>query len=240
VALAVLTWRASQDRARYVRHVVLTVIVSLVVASWYLVPYLGWGFLHSSKQVDDLFQGGGIQDSPLLFLTPTPLGVLQLIGVIGMVWWRGRAWWGKPMLVLTAGIYAYWLLGLAAFVLVGRHLLLQDTPRLIAPLLAAAGVLTIAHTAPRLVRRLTAGTVPAGLPTLSLCLLMIWIAVTGRGFFWPVFPMLFLGLNLVKTVVQRESIIEREVLRLEEQAAKDSPPELPAERGDPDEAGEGR
>jgi hypothetical protein len=42
LALAVLTWRASQDRARYVRHVVLTVIVALVVASWYLVPYLGW------------------------------------------------------------------------------------------------------------------------------------------------------------------------------------------------------
>ena len=74
----------------------------------------------------------------------------------------------------------------------------------------------------------------------SIICTVIWIAVTGRGFFWPVFPMLFLGLNLVKTVVQRESIIEREVLRLEEQAAKDSPPELLAERGDPDEAEEGR
>ena len=74
----------------------------------------------------------------------------------------------------------------------------------------------------------------------SIICTVIWIAVTGGGFFWPVFPMLFLGLNLVKTVVQRESIIEREVLRLEEQAAKDSPPELPAERGDPDEAEEGR
>jgi Domain of unknown function (DUF1707) len=74
----------------------------------------------------------------------------------------------------------------------------------------------------------------------SIICTVIWIAVTGRGFFWPVFPMLFLGLNLVKTVVQRESVIEREVLRLEEQAAKDTAPELPAERGDPDEAREGR
>jgi len=74
----------------------------------------------------------------------------------------------------------------------------------------------------------------------SIICTVIWIAVTGGGFFWPVFPMLFLGLNLVKTVVQRESIIEHEVLRLEEQAAKDSPPELLAERGDPDEAEEGR
>src|SRR6266700_4391423 len=70
LALAVLTWRASPERARYVRHVALTVIVGLVVASWYLIPYLGWGLLHGSSQVDDLFQGGGIQDSPLLFLDP--------------------------------------------------------------------------------------------------------------------------------------------------------------------------
>ena len=63
---------------------------------------------------------------------------------------------------------------------------------------------------------------------------VIWIAV-GGGFFWPVFPMLFLGLNLVKTVVQRESAIEREVARLEKQAAKDALPESPAGRGDREE-----
>jgi hypothetical protein len=63
---------------------------------------------------------------------------------------------------------------------------------------------------------------------------VIWIAFTSGAFFWPIFPMLFLGLNLVKTVVQRESIIEREVLRLEKQAAKDAAPGLPAKRDDPD------
>ena len=178
VALAVLTWRASPDRARYVRHIVLTVIVSLVVASWYLVPYLGWGFLHGSKQVDDLFQGGGIQDSPLLFLTPSPLGVLELIGVIGLLWYRGRVWWGRPLLLLTASAYAYWLLGLAAFSLTGHTLLLQDTPRMIGPILAAAGVLTIVHTAPSIARRISVRSVPAGLPALALCLLVVWTAIT--------------------------------------------------------------
>jgi hypothetical protein len=68
----------------------------------------------------------------------------------------------------------------------------------------------------------------------SIICTVIWIAVSGQGFFWPVFPMLFLGLNLVKTVVQRESVIEREVLRLEEQAAKDTAPELPTRHSDPD------
>ncbi len=102
LALAVLTWRASPDRARYVRQVALTILVAVVVASWYLIPYLGWGLLHGSSQVDDLFQGGGIQNSPLLFLSPTPLGVLELIGVAGLVWWRGRVWWGRPLLLLAA------------------------------------------------------------------------------------------------------------------------------------------
>jgi len=63
---------------------------------------------------------------------------------------------------------------------------------------------------------------------------VIWIAV-GGGFFWPLFPMVFLGLNVVKTVVQRESAIEREVARLEKQAAKDALPDSPAGRGDREE-----
>jgi len=69
----------------------------------------------------------------------------------------------------------------------------------------------------------------------SVICTVIWIAVGGGGFFWPVFPMLFLGLNLVKTVVQRESAIEHEVVRLEKQAAKDALPDSPAARGDRDE-----
>jgi Arabinofuranosyltransferase N terminal len=185
VALAVVTWRASAERARYVRHVALTIVVALVVASWYLIPYAGWGLLHSSSQVEYQYQGGGIQDSPLMFLAPTPLGVLELIGVIGLAWWRGRVWWGIPLLLLTAGTYAYWLLGLAAFVLANHHLLLQDTPRLIGPLLAAAGVLTIAQAAPGVVRRLSVRTVPAGLPALALCLLITWTAVTSWQAWMP-------------------------------------------------------
>ena len=185
LALAVLTWRASPDRARYVRHVALTILVAVAVASWYWIPYLGWGLLHGSSQVEYQYQGGGIQDSPLLFLSPTPLGVLELIGVVGLVWWRGRVWWGKPLLLLTGGIYAYWLLGLASFVVANHHLLLQDTPRLTSLVLATAGVLTIAHTAPGVVRRLSIRTVPAGLPALALCLLIIWTGFTAWQAWMP-------------------------------------------------------
>jgi hypothetical protein len=188
LALAVLTWRASPERARYVRHVVLTIVVGLVVASWYVVPYGAWGIMHGSKQVDDLFQGGGIQDSPLLFLSPTPLGVLELIGVAGLLWWRGRVWWGKPLLLLTGSAYAYWLLGLASFSLTGHTLLLQDTPRMIGPMLAAAGVLTIAQAGPGLLRKISIRTIPAGLPALALCLLIIWTAFTAWQGWMPGAP----------------------------------------------------
>jgi hypothetical protein len=194
LALAVLTWRASAYRARYVRHVALTIAVAVLVASWYLIPYLGWGFLHGSNQVEYQYQGGGIQDSPLSFLSPTPLGVLQLIGVIGLLWWRGRVWWGKPLLLLTCGIYAYWLVGLAAFVLVGHHMLLQDTPRLNTLVLAAAGVLTIAHTAPSVARRISAGIVPAGLPALALCVLATFIAISAWQSWMPGGPTAAIGL----------------------------------------------
>jgi hypothetical protein len=208
LALAVLTWRASPDRARYVRHAALTIVVGLVVASWYLIPYLGWGLLHGSSQVDDLFQGGGIQDSPLLFLSPTPLGVLELIGVAGLVWWRGRVWWGIPLLLLTGSAYAYWLLGLASFSLSGHTLLLQDTPRMTGPLLAVAGVLTIAHTIPGIVRRLSVRTVPAGLPALALCLLITWTAITSWQAWMPGGPASTSGLfqPAVSTTVNDTSL----------------------------------
>src|SRR5262249_47678318 len=75
-------------------------------------------------------------------------GVLELIGVAGLVWWRGRVWWGKPLLLLAVGIYAYWLLGLAFFVVANHHLLLQDTPPLTSLGLAAAGGLTLLHPPP--------------------------------------------------------------------------------------------
>ena len=69
----------------------------------------------------------------------------------------------------------------------------------------------------------------------SIICTVIWVAFSAGSFFWPIFPMLFLGLNLVKTVVQRESIIEREILRLEKQAAKGELPDSPADRDGPDE-----
>lgn len=48
----------------------------------------------------------------------------------------------------------------------------------------------------------------------SIICTVLWVAFDRGGFFWPMFPMLFLGLSLVGTIARRESVIEREVLRL--------------------------
>jgi hypothetical protein len=178
-ALAVLTWRASPDRRRYLTHIALTLAVTAAVASWYLVPYVAWALMHGAQEMDMFVGGGGIQASPLPFLAMTPLAVLEAVGLAGMVWYRRRTWWATPLLLLTASAYAYRLLYLIMFVLNGHTGSMQDTLRLIGPLLAMAGVLTVVQAAPSLARRLaTARPLPPGLPTLGLCVLLGWTAMT--------------------------------------------------------------
>jgi hypothetical protein len=72
----------------------------------------------------------------------------------------------------------------------------------------------------------------------SVICTVIWLAVSRAGFFWPVFPMLFLGLNLIKTIAQRESVIDREIRRLEKKEAKDALSKPVADRDHPDEIAE--
>jgi hypothetical protein len=177
-ALSVLTWRASPDRGRYLRHIALTLAVTAVVSSWYLVPYAGWAFMHGVQEMD-MFKGGGIESSLLPFLAATPLAALEVAGLAGMVWYRRRTWWAAPILLLTASAYAYRLFYLTMFIVKGHTGSMQDTPRLIGPLLAMAGVLTVVQAAPGLTRRLTAAkTLPSELPLLGLCLVIAWTAVT--------------------------------------------------------------
>jgi hypothetical protein len=177
VALAVLTWRASSDRGRYLRHIALTLAVAAVVSAWYLGPYAAWAVMHGVQEMD-MYKGGGIESSLLPFLAATPLAALELAGLAGMLWYRSRVWWAVPLLLLTASAYAYRLLYLSYFILAGHTGAMQDTPRLIEPLLATAGVLTVVQAAPGLIRRFTATKPPPGLPVLGLCLVVAWTAVT--------------------------------------------------------------
>lgn len=49
----------------------------------------------------------------------------------------------------------------------------------------------------------------------SLICLVIWVAVGAGSFFWPIFPIVFIGMNPLRTLLLRESIIERKIEKLE-------------------------
>ncbi|MBO0814990.1 MAG: hypothetical protein J2P30_07550, partial [Actinobacteria bacterium] len=176
-ALIVVTWRGSPERGRYLRHVALIIAVAAVVSSWYVVPYAAWAIMHGVQEMD-MYHGGGISASPLPFLAMTPLAVLELTGLAGLIWYRSRAWWATPLLLLTASTYAYWLLYLVIFIVRGHTGTLQDTHRLIEPLLAMSGVLTVVQAWPGVIRRLAgARTAWPGVAAAGLCLLLAWTAV---------------------------------------------------------------
>jgi hypothetical protein len=109
---------------------------------------------------------------------------------------------------------------------------LGELPALVADLVPAGGAAAAARPAPARAADLRAQgarkwrkdveEATAGLLVPGAVLTVIWLTVAGGGFFWPLVPMLFLGLNLIKTVVRREAAIEQEVRRLEKQAAREA------------------
>lgn len=59
----------------------------------------------------------------------------------------------------------------------------------------------------------------------SLVCVVIWAAVMFGGFFWPAFVIAGTGINLVRTLVRRQDIIERHRRRLEKKAKELGPGE---------------
>ncbi|MBO0842193.1 MAG: DUF1707 domain-containing protein [Nocardioides sp.] len=47
----------------------------------------------------------------------------------------------------------------------------------------------------------------------SLICTIIWIA-TGAGYFWPIFPIVFIGINPLQTLLRREPIIQRRMEKI--------------------------
>jgi hypothetical protein len=179
VVLACLTWRTSADRRRYVSYLVKVVVVAAVTASWYLVPY-GWTLLTDGGQmVSDLFPAPAVTSGLFPFLAATPLGLLQTIGLLGLVWYRRAAWWATPLLCLVAGAYLYRAVATARYLLTGHTGLFYHTDRMITVLLAIAGVLTIVHAAPGLIHRFaTRDTIPRGLTATTVAVLIGWCGFT--------------------------------------------------------------
>jgi hypothetical protein len=177
-ALIVLGWRRARSRGRYVARLGGVAAVALLTSSWYLVPYVSWAATHGLQGMAMQHQGAALTLNPFPFLSITPFGALTAIGLVGLVWYRRRAWWATPLLALVVGAYVYRVAGEAINVHMGNTMLAQYTPRAIAGLLAAAGVLTLGRGVPEALRRLSIAR-PAWLGALGIAFLALFAINAG-------------------------------------------------------------
>lgn len=177
IAILVSTWRRSTDRAGYLRRVLLIAAVTVVVAAPYLVPW-GWGVLTMEGQaVSDEYVVSGLTLNTFPFLKPTLLGALELVGLVGLVWYRRRTEWAWPMLYLVIGSYLFWLLTGIRFVFSDHTTLFFYVPLLTGAVLVAGGVLTLATAGPALARKF-AVTPPYRTGAAVTAGAMLWVGFT--------------------------------------------------------------
>ena len=154
VALIVIAWRTEPDRWAYLRRLGLVVLVSFVVSSWYVVPF-GWDSLTKGGQsISDLYVSSSLNSGLFPFLDVNPLGLLQLVGLVGLVWLWRSVWWARPLLLLIISAYGYRVLSMIRYVLTQHTGFMHYTARLYGVLFTVAGILVLAHLAPIVLRRL--------------------------------------------------------------------------------------
>ncbi|WP_326551191.1 arabinofuranosyltransferase [Micromonospora sp. NBC_01813] len=181
MVLIVLAWRAEPDRLAYLRRLALVATVATVTSSWYVLPYLWALFTDGGGQlVSDLYASPYYLHGLLPFLglqagdqSDLLLRGLQAVGMIGLVWLLRSAWWARPLLLIAAAAFAYRLLSLVRFMLTGHTGFAHYTLRLYGVVLAIAGVLTLVHVVPLLLRRLRLAP-PVGLVGVPLAILLAW------------------------------------------------------------------
>jgi hypothetical protein len=201
LALIVITARATSSWRAHLLHLLGVAVTAFVVASWYVVPFVTTLLTQGGERVSDFWMSPSIADRPLVlpFLDATPIAVVELVGLLGMVWYRRTTWWAQPLLLVVASCYAYRILFLLKTAQDNHTGYLQYTETLISMALVIAGVLTTAEGAPRLWSRLatraaSATTHPLGPATHPLApareravavtgvaAIVVWAAMQG----WP-------------------------------------------------------
>ena len=159
LALAVMGWRDArrrgQDRA-FLLHLAGIVGTAVVVAAWYLVPFVHALLTIGGPRVNDYYVAGEITSDPLAVhrLIEGSLAPLTIIGLVGLLAFRRRRWWAAPLLALLAGAYLYRMVFLLVFVATGHTGYLDYTGRIISMLLIIGGILTAWTAAPIIAARL--------------------------------------------------------------------------------------
>lgn len=180
LTLLVSTWRGEQQRWPYLRYLALTMAVTFAVSAWYVVPFVWVSITRPGQQVSDLFLAKSINRELFPFLEMTPIGLLQLVGLVGLIYLYRRQWWARPILLVIMGVYAYRLVAMIRFVVTGHTAFLQYTVRLYSVLFTIAGLLVLAYFAPVVADRLHL-TRPRMVGLTILGVVLAWTASTFAG-----------------------------------------------------------
>src|SRR5690606_33142939 len=175
--VAFLTWRAATNRRAYLKHLAGVAVTAAALSASYVVPF-EWAVLtRDGKMISDQYLFGSLNDNVFPFLEATPLGVLQLVGLAGLLWFRTSTRWATPLLAIAVGTLVFRVLATIRLVLTGHTSFMAYSAALVIATLTAAGVVVIWHASPRIVARL--GLAPAsGLPAAALALLLAWSTYT--------------------------------------------------------------
>jgi hypothetical protein len=174
VAIAYFTWRRSTDRPAYLLHLLKVIGVSMLVAAWYLGPYL-WEMLTSgTNAVSDMFEPEGMNLTLFPFLDTTPVAALELIGLSGLVWFARKTWWAPLLLALAAGAFAYRVIATIRYAFSGHTMFYHYSVSLYGTVLVIAGVLVLVRAVPQVLKRLDL-TAPARAGAAALAVLMLYV-----------------------------------------------------------------
>jgi hypothetical protein len=177
-----LALHRSTERLKVIGRMLGIAVTAFVVASWYVVPFAVTSLRDGGNRLSDLYLGTDLISEPITmtFLHPTPRGAIELVGLLGMIWFRRTKWWAQPLLLLTLSAYGYRLLFMLNTVHNNHTGYLQYTTRLLAGLLATAGVLTVVETLPMLRARLSLPRAPLREVVLALvAIVVLWNGVQG-------------------------------------------------------------
>jgi hypothetical protein len=145
-ALAWWTYRSEARPRRYLGYLARVAGTAVVVSSWYVVPYLYATATQPSSFSSDTYQSAMLGSNPL----PLPFmgfasaaGVVELIGLVGLVWLYRRVWWARPLSALLLGTYAFIVVASLRFAVTGHNMFFHYAAGTVAGLLVTAGVLTV-------------------------------------------------------------------------------------------------
>ncbi|MGH8882207.1 MAG: arabinofuranosyltransferase, partial [Stackebrandtia sp.] len=142
---------------------------------FYVVPYLWHSItVDGGQRVSDLYVANALTKNWLPFTEFTPIGLLELTGLAGLVIYAGTSWWARPMLVIVVGAYVYRLAGLVSFLSTGHTMFSHYTVKVVGVTLAAAGVLTVAEVGPRVLSFVSRHAPPRRVGAAALVVFLLW------------------------------------------------------------------